>query len=72
MKEVTLIFIIIILLILVAGLIVAIVYLVRWIMRFEKKIDDLGINLNFATDNYLINEREKTTRIEEGRTGESS
>lgn len=58
----TLIFIIIILAILVVGLVVSVIYLVRWILRFEKKIDDLGVNLNFATDNYLINEREKTTK----------
>ena len=72
MKEVTLIFIIVVLSIICLGLFCAVVYLVRWAIRAEKKIDDMGINLNFATDNYLLNEREKITKSEQGRTGESS
>ena len=60
----TLIFIIIILTVLCVGLAVAVVYLVRWIDKAEKKIDDLSLTIHFATDNYLINERKKNDNTE--------
>lgn len=59
MKELTLIFIIVILAFLCIGLTVAVIYMGRWINKAQKKIDDLSLIIHFATDNFLINERKK-------------
>lgn len=41
------------------GLVIAVIYMGRWINKAQKKIDDLSLIIHFATDNYLLNEREK-------------
>lgn len=66
MKEITLIFIIIILMILVVVLSIAVLYLCRILFRVEEKLSDLQLEVNFATNHYLIDERKKQRESESG------
>jgi sensor histidine kinase YesM len=61
-NEITLILIIIILLVVVVALGISVVYLCRILFRVEEKISDLELSIHFATDNYLLNEREKQNK----------
>lgn len=58
MNEPMLVLMIIILLILVIVLAIAVVYLCKILFRVEEKISDIELTLHFATDHYLINERQ--------------
>jgi predicted Holliday junction resolvase-like endonuclease len=51
--------IILILLIVVLALVWAVVYLCKILFRVEEKLSDIELELHFATDNYLLNERQK-------------
>lgn len=58
-KEVTLIAVIIILAMMVIVLTITVVYLCRILFKVEEKLSDIELELHFATDNYLIHERQK-------------
>lgn len=55
--------VIVLLLVVVAGLAVTVVYLYRIIkntlLNITERLDDIDLEIHFATDNYLINERKK-------------
>jgi uncharacterized protein YqhQ len=55
--------IIILLLIIITGLVYLVIHmyrvLSRVIFRVNEKLDDIDLEIHFATDNYLLNERKK-------------
>lgn len=59
MEEVTMIFVIIILLMLVIALGIAVLYLCRILFRVEEKLSDLELSIHFATDHYLLKKHGK-------------
>lgn len=67
-KEITLIFVIIIMGIVILVLLIAVLYLCRILYKVDEKVSDLELAIHFATDNYLINERKR--QKEDGKTGE--
>jgi uncharacterized protein YqhQ len=64
--------IIILLLIIITGLVYLVIHmyrvLSRVIFRVNEKLDDIDLEIHFATDNYLLNERKKQ-RDSNGKTG---
>jgi predicted Holliday junction resolvase-like endonuclease len=68
-KEITLIFVIVILMALVVVLAVAVFYLCRILFRVEERLSDLQLEVHFATNHYLIDERKKQRESESGSSG---